>query len=462
MLSSRDQALALLHFIDRSPTAFHAARTTSGLLEEAGFRALDEREEWALAPGDRRYVVRNDSAIIAFVVGDDAPVRSGFRIVGAHTDSPGLKLKPKAWQARHGVTQLAVEPYGGLLMHTWLDRDLTLAGRVMVADPATGQLHAHLVDFQVPLLRVPSLAIHLDREVNSKGLVLNAQQHLVPVLGLEQGNAKDTLGLARMIAAEIRRSLGVDVKPQDVADYDLSLVDTQHGTLAGEDESFVFAGRLDNLASCHAALASLLASLGTAPRTPATRVIAFWDNEEVGSRTMQGAAGPFLRQVLERIVEARSPGAGQAFPRAVASSFLISADMAHAVHPNFADRHDPAHAPRLGAGPVIKLNANQSYASDGRSAGLFASLCKACGFEPQRFVTRSDLPCGSTIGPITSALMGISTVDVGNPMLSMHSIREMAGTADHARMIAVLGCFFSQTSKPKTSRGPRAKRATKR
>ncbi len=462
MFSPRDQALALLHFIDRSPTAFHAARSTAAALEEAGFRSLDEREEWVLAPGDRRFAIRNDSAIVAFVVGDDAPFRSGFRIVGAHTDSPGLKLKPNAWQARHGAIQLAVEPYGGLLMHTWLDRDLTLAGRVMVAEPGTGRLHAHLVDFQVPMLRIPSLAIHLEREVNNKGLVLNAQQHLVPMLGLDHGGARDSQALARMIAAEIRRSLGVEVRPQDVAELDLSLVDTHKGTLAGGDESFVFSARLDNLASCHAALSALLQSVGSAPRTPATRMIAFWDNEECGSRSMQGAAGPFLRQVLERIVETRAPGAGQALARAIASSFLISADMAHAVHPNYADKHDPAHAPLLGKGPVIKLNANQSYASDGESAGLFTSLCRACGFEPQRFVMRSDLPSGSTIGPITAALMGIKTVDVGNPMLSMHSIREMAEVEDHGRMISVLSAFFEQSTKSRGTRGTRTKRTTKR
>jgi len=461
MLSVRDQALDLLHFIDRSPTAFHAARSTAAALEEAGFHALDEREEWALAPGDKRFVVRNDASIIAFIVGDDAPFRSGFRIVGAHTDSPGLKLKPNARVDRHGSTLLAAEPYGALLMHTWLDRDLTLAGRVMVADPVTGTLHSHLVDFQVPIVRIPSLAIHLDREVNTNGLVLNAQQHLVPVLGIARGGSRDRAALASMIAAEIRRSLGVEVQARDITEFDLFVVDTQKGALGGEDECFLFSARLDNLASCHAALTALLQSVASAPRTPATRVIAFWDNEECGSRSMHGAAGPFLRQVLERIVDTRSHGAGQSFARSMAASFLVSADMAHAVHPNYADKHDPAHAPLVGKGPVIKSNANQSYASDAESAGLFISLCRSCGFEPQRFVVRSDLPCGSTIGPVTAALMGIRTVDVGSPMLSMHSIREMAGVDDHAQMIAVLSSFFAQsTTKPQ--RSARARRPAAR
>ncbi len=457
MLTPRDHALALVHFIDQSPTAFHATRSVASALDAAGFRALDECDEWLIEPGDRCYITRNGSSIVAFVVGEESPTEGGFRILGAHTDSPGLKLKPSPVLGRNGYLQLGVEPYGGVLLYTWLDRDLTIAGRVFVADESSGELHSYLVDLQVPIARIPSLAIHLDREVNTKGLVLNPQQHLAPLVGIRPSEQPGATTLAQLISGEIKRTLGVDVRPEEVAEFDLQLVDTQKSSLGGEDECFVFAPRLDNLASCHAGLTALIDSLAEHPTTRATRMIAFWDNEECGSRSMQGAAGPFLRQVIERIVEVRAAGEGQALPRAIASSFLVSADMAHAIHPNYSDRHEPSHAPLLGKGPVIKLNSNQSYATDGESAGVFTALCRASGFEPQRFVVRSDLPCGSTIGPISAALLGIKTVDVGNPMLSMHSIRELAGTEDHAKMVAALTHFFGDAQLTSGTRTVRSK-----
>jgi aspartyl aminopeptidase len=435
---------ALIDYISASPTAFHAVATTVAMLRAAGFQQLDEREPWQLSPGDRCLVVRNGSAIVAWVVGSDPPAASGFALVGAHSDSPTFKVKPNAELYKAGLAQLAVEPYGGILLSTWLDRDLSLAGRVLIAQP-DGSLRAVLIDFERPILRIPNLAIHLDREVNTRGLVLNQQTHMMPVLGLEPQDGRRTL---RDLLAEPLATAGLDsVRPQDIVDYDLFLHDTHKGVIAGIDNSLVHAPRIDNLAMSHAGLAALIASCEGGAQEH-TRALALWDNEECGSRSAQGAQGPFLRQVLDRVVEAHSDGKPQACARAVARSFLVSADMAHAVHPNYVDRHEPSHSPWLGRGPVIKTNANQSYASDGLSSAYFVKVCQTVGFEPQRFVVRSDLPCGSTIGPITSALTGIKTVDVGNPMLSMHSIREMAAVADHNAMIAAMTAFFDGRGGP--------------
>jgi aspartyl aminopeptidase len=437
MTSDEGAAAAdLLAYIDRSPTPYHAVAESVRRLEAAGFSALDESELWELAPGDRRYAVRNDGSLIAFQVGAVSPAAAGFRIVGAHTDSPNLRLKPLADSDKNGYRQLGVEPYGGVLLHTWLDRDLSLAGRVSVREG--DRVRSLLVDFARPLLRVPNLAIHLQQELRTEGLKLNAQQHLSPIAGLEE-----TPPLAEWIATELRARELADVAPDALLAFDLMTYDVQPSSVIGLGGEFLCAPRLDNLASCHAALSALLA----APATPAptfTRAIALYDHEEVGSRSAAGAAGSFLSDVLERTVAGFGGGAPQGLARALAQSTLISADMAHAVHPNFADRHEPGHQPRVGGGPVIKRNAGLAYASDAVTAAGFANLCAEVGVSPQAFVARSDLACGSTIGPITAARLGIRTVDVGNPMLSMHSCREMAGVADVAPMIAVLTRFFAK------------------
>ena len=440
----QDPVADLLQFIDRSPTPYHAVATAALLLEEAGFSRLEEADVWSVSPGDRRYVVRAGGSLAAFEIGSRPPAEAGFRIVGAHTDSPNLRLKPIADVRAHGYTQLAVEPYGGVLLHTWLDRDLSLAGRVVVRDGA--ELRSELVDFERPLLRVPSLAIHLNRELNQEGLKLNAQQNLVPVVGLS-----DRTNLASLLGKALAAKRGKKQKAGEILAYDLMAYDTQPAARAGADGEFILAPRLDNLASCHAGLHALIAA-GSSGRAPATRAVVLYDHEEVGSRSQSGAAGTFLAEVLSRVAIAceapggKSTSAAQAIERAAARSWLVSADMAHAVHPNYADRHEPGHRPVLGRGPVLKRNANQSYATDAESAGLFTALCSAAGVTPQHFVARSDLGCGSTIGPISAARVGIRTVDVGNPMLSMHSCREMAGAADVAPMIEVLKAFFASDS----------------
>jgi len=428
-----DAADDLLRFIDRSPTPYHAVAEGTRRLAAAGFRSLDEGELWQLAPGDARYVVRGGGSLLAFVVGERQPAEAGFHWIGAHTDSPNLRVKPAPDLAREGYQQLALEPYGGVLLHTWLDRDLSLAGRVSVTTP--NGVATRLVDFRRPLLRVPNLAIHLQREITSEGLKLNAQTHAVPVLGTAGGPP-----LAELLAAELGGSPAVSAR--DVVGFDLMAYDVQPAARAGVRGELLFAPRLDNLTSCHAAVSALVAAR-EAPLAAWTNGIVLCDHEEVGSRSAEGAAGSFLADGLGRIVESVVGGAAQGLARAVARSLLISADMAHAVHPNYADKHEPGHRPRFGGGPVLKVNANQAYASDGPGIGFVTTLARGCGFEPQHFVTRSDLACGSTIGPIAAAQLGMRTVDLGNPMLSMHSCRELAAAADVEPLLALLGRFFA-------------------
>jgi len=412
----------LLSYIDASPTPFHAVAETARRLEQHGFRPLDESAPWRVEAGDKVYIMRGGGSIAAFHLGTTPASEAGFRLVGAHTDSPNLRVKPNPERKKAGYQQLGVEPYGAVLLHTWLDRDLSLAGRVSLTDGSS-----RLVDFARPLLRIPSLAIHLNREVNKKGLLVNAQKHMAPVVGLTNAGEVD---FTAWLADELD-----GVEAENVAAWDLMAYDVQPAAIGGLGGEFIHAGRLDNLASCHAACTALIASSTDAA---ATRGLVLYDHEEVGSRSAQGAASDFLRSSLHRL----SGGAPEDYHRAVASSFLISADMAHAVHPNYADLHEPEHQPVLGGGPVIKINVNQSYATDGESWAALERWARQADVTTQRFVVRSDLGCGSTIGPITAAELGIRTVDAGNPMLSMHSCREVAATSDVPKMIDVMKHFF--------------------
>jgi aspartyl aminopeptidase len=412
----------LLEYIDASPTPFHAVAETVTRLEAHGYHALDEAEPWDVSPGDKVYVVRGGGSVAAFHMGSSPAHEAGFHLVGAHTDSPNLRVKPNPELKQVGYGQLGVEPYGGVLLHTWLDRDLSLAGRALLADGS-----ARLVDFGRELLRVPSLAIHLNRKVNSEGLKLNAQKHMAPIVTLDELGGMD---LRTLLAEELG-----DVKDDEVLAWDLMAYDVQPATRSGVSREFIHAARIDNLASCHAALTALTAAEGNGQ---ITRGVVLYDHEEVGSRSAQGAASDFLRSCLQRL----SGNSTEDHHRAVAKSFLISADMAHAVHPNYTDLHEPKHQPVLGGGPVVKINVNQSYATDGDSWASFERWARDADVSTQRFVVRSDLGCGSTIGPITAAELGIRTVDAGNPMLSMHSCREVAAAADIPKMIDVMKRFF--------------------
>lgn len=438
MAAMTDLVADLLAFVDRGPTPYHAVAECIRRLGAAGFQSLAEDEVWDLGPGDRRYAVRGDGSLVAFEVGQLPPAEVGFRWIGAHTDSPNLRVKPRPDGVACGYRQLGVETYGGVLLHSWLDRDLSVAGRVALRG-ADGP-RTVLVDFERPLLRVPNLAIHLCREIRTEGLKLDPQKHAVPVTGLE-----DAPGLHELLALELRARGAGDVRADDVLGFDLMAYDVQPATVSGVRGEFVQAPRLDNLASCHAAIVALLRAGERGPGAT-TRGVVLYDHEEVGSRSAQGAAGPLLAETTERVAGGVKAPGRQAVPRALARSVLVSADMAHAVHPNYADRHEPGHRPLIGGGPVIKRNADQAYASDARTAGLFADLCQRAGFEPQHFVSRNDIQCGSTIGPISAARVGLATVDVGNPMLSMHSCREMAGAADVVPMIDVLTLFLADDS----------------
>jgi aspartyl aminopeptidase len=412
----------LCAFVDAAPTPFHAVAEMARRLEAGGFTVLDERDVWSLSAGDRRFVVRDGGSIVAFVAGSQPPADAGFRMVGAHTDSPTFKVRPIPDVRRAGYRLVGVEPYGGVLLHTWLDRDLSIAGRVAVVD-GDGAIDVHSVYMPGAWLRIPTLAIHLDRGVNTEGLKLDPQRHLVPLWGTDAAQ-----GLLEAVADH------AGVAPDAIVGADLVTADTQPAAIGGADDAYVFAPRLDNQASCHAATCALL----TAAPTAATQVVVANDHEEVGSGSAEGARGPFLEDVLRRIVSATGGADAQSFPRAMVASLLVSSDMAHAVHPNYSDRHEAEHRPRLGGGPVIKHNANQAYATDARTAGWFSACCSDAGVEVQHFVTRADLPCGSTIGPLTATRLGVATVDVGNPMLSMHSCREQASALDVEPMVAAL------------------------
>lgn len=425
-----DKARDLLAFIDASPSPFHAVAEAARRLGAEGFIEYSEGDEWHVQPGARGYVVR-EGTLLAFVAGAEPPSKAGFVVMGAHTDSPNLRIKPNADFASAGFAQLSVEVYGGVLLSTWLDRDLGLAGRLLTRDG-----RAHLIRTQRPVARIPNLAIHLNRDVNSAGLQLNAQAHLAPVVRKQlEGEAFSLVELLGKLSQEGGEALAA----ADIAGFDLGLYDVQAGTFGGASDEFIFSARLDNLASCHAAIEALLAA---GDPGASTRVVALYDHEEVGSQSAAGARSLLLHQMLERICEAFPEGGTQAFARACARSVLVSADMAHGVHPNYSDKHDKNHLVKLGSGPVIKSNVNQSYATDGKTAARFRRACEEAGFLPQYFASRNDMPCGSTIGPITAARLGMRTVDVGNPMLSMHSCREMAARSDVEPMIRALTGMF--------------------
>jgi aspartyl aminopeptidase len=414
-------------FVDASPSPFHAVAEMTRRLSARGFTELDERERWSLAPGDTRYVVRDGGSVIAFRVGAAPLAEAGIRLVGTHTDSPTFKVRPRHEVRRAGYRLVGVEPYGGLLAHTWLDRELTVAGR-LAARAAHGGVELRLVRLPGGPVRLPSLAIHLDRSVR-EGLTLDPQTQLVPVWGPDQASEPALLEALADAAG---------VRVDDVLGHDLVLADTQPSAATGADGSWVAAPRLDNLGSCHSATLALLAAQPAGP----TQLLVANDHEEVGSGSMEGARGSFLEDVVARLVAATGGTDPQDLHVAVARSHLVSADMAHAHHPNHAERHEPAHTPRLGGGPVLKLNANQAYATDARSGGWFAARCADAGVPVQHFVSRADLPCGSTIGPLTATRLGLSTVDVGSPLLGMHSCRELGSAEDVPLMVrALTACF---------------------
>lgn len=417
----------LLAFLDAAPTPFHAVAQARAMLVAAGFTELDETAAWRLPARSRHFVVRNDSSLIAFRLGARDVVETGLRMVGAHTDSPCLRLKPNAVVEGAGYIRCGVEVYGGALLNPWFDRDLSLAGRVTIAD-GRGRLHNRLIDLRAPVAVIPSLAIHLDREANDKRSI-NKQTMLPPVLGLSGSRPFDLTGL---LGSALRAQEPALARAEILA-FELSFYDTQRAALVGVDDGFIAAARLDNLLSCYTGLRALIDT-----RARGAQLVVLNDHEEVGSGSVAGARGNFLRSVVDRLA-----GDDETCARTMARSLLVSTDNAHGVHPNFAERHDARHGPLLNAGPVLKVNANQSYASTSESAAVIQAAARAARVPLQRFVTRTDLACGSTIGPLTATVLGVRTVDVGVPTFAMHSIRELAGSSDAWALYRLLGAFFA-------------------
>ena len=424
MTSTPDYIDDFADFITASPSSYHAAAEVARRLDAAGFGRVSETDEWPREAG-RRYVVR-DGAVIAWVQPEGAGTATPFRILGAHTDSPGFKLKPKPTIAAHGWLQAGVEVYGGPLLNSWLDRELEFAGRLLTVDGTE-----HLVRTG-PFCRIPQLAIHLDREANT-ALTLDRQRHLTPVFGVGEKSQADLVGHLAGLAG---------LAGEDVVGYDIITADTAPPARFGLGNELFAAGRMDNLSSVHAGLVALI---GAPAPVGQILVLAAFDHEELGSQTRSGASGPLLDDVLTRIGAGLGASVSDRL-RAYAGSWCLSADAGHSVHPNYPEKHDPANMVVAGAGPLLKINATQRYATDAAGAALWARTCAQAGVAYQEFVSNNTVPCGSTIGPLTATRLGIRTVDVGIPLLSMHSARELCHVNDPLALSTAIGAFFAPES----------------
>ena len=421
----------LLHFLASSPTAFHAVHGITKQLQAKGFRRLHDQQSWgALSPGGY-FVCRNDSSLIAFRLSEEGLDDTIMRMAGAHTDSPSLKIKPKPACVNHSLLQLGVETYGGALLAPWFDRDLSIAGRVTWRGP-DNSVHSTLIDFGRPVAVIPSLAIHLDKEANDRKPV-NKQTDMMPIL--QQATAGEPADFTEILVRQLTKEHQGVTDPV-ILDHELFLYDRQPPSPVGLGNEFITGARLDNLLSCFTLIRGLIEA-----ETDRNCLVVLNDHEEVGSLSFSGAQGSFLRSVLERLIPDH-----ESRHRCISRSLFISADNGHAVHPNFADRHDKGHLPEMNRGPVIKYNANQRYATSSRSASFYRILSGRAGVPVQEFAVRSDLACGSTIGPITAGEIGVQTVDVGVPTLAMHSIRELAGRDDAWYLFKVIRTFFALPS----------------
>jgi len=427
----------LLTFLDASPVNFLAVKNLTRELEQAGFRRVDPQEPIGnVTAGDKLYVTKNDSSVYAFQLGRKPLAETGFRMICAHCDSPTFRIKPNAeMQGDGGIVKLNTEVYGGPIMSTWFDRPLTLAGRVIVRGADEMSPQTRLLHIKRPLLQISNLAIHFNREVND-GVKLSKQTDMLPILGIIKDELESGNLLMNLICEELNKE--GSVKREDILDFDLYLADATPACTFGAHNEFISSGRLDDLSMCHAGLVALL----DAPETDYTKVLAIFDNEETGSQTKQGAGSPFLATMLKRIALAQG-GTEEAFYQAVERAFMVSADNAHAWHPNYSAKYDPTNHPVLGGGPVIKFNAAQKYASDAVSAAVFAEVCRKAGVPCQRFVNHSDVAGGSTLGNILASSIPLRGVDMGNAILAMHSCRETGSVADHAYCIKAFTQFFS-------------------
>lgn len=430
-----DLANELLEFINESPTAYHATNNVKKMLDESGFKELKESDTWKLNKGDKGYVIKNDSAIIAFEIGTGKIEEEGFRLIGAHTDSPSFKVKPAPEMVvENKYIKLNTEVYGGPILNTWFDRPLSLAGRVTLKGVTPFKPLTKLININKPLLVIPNLAIHMNRNVN-EGYAINKQKDTLPLLGFINENLegnKEKTGILEIIKNKLK------VEKEDILDFDLFLYEHERGCLLGLNEEMISASRLDDLWMVFSGVKALLES----KQNKATKVMVCVDNEEIGSLTSQGARSSLLKNILERITLSLGKNKEEFF-RTIAKSVMISADLAHAVHPNQVEKHDPTNRPVLGKGPVIKIAASGSYSTDSYASAIFQGICKEIKVPYQKFVNRSDVRGGTTIGPITSADLSIPVIDMGAAIIGMHSIRELASVKDNEYTIKAFTKFFS-------------------
>ena len=422
----------LLDFLNASPVNFLAAKNIATYLEQAGYRRFDPQMPIGeVKAGDKMYVTKNDSSVYAFHIGLKSLAEAGFRMICAHCDSPTFRIKPNAeMTCEGGIVKLNTEVYGGPIMSTWFDRPLTIAGRVIVRSEDALSPRTLLLHVKRPLLQISNLAIHFNRQVND-GVKLSKQKDMLPILGIVTSEMERGNLLMNIICKEL------NIQQKEILDFDLYLADATPACTFGVHDEFLSSGRLDDLSMCFAGLEAMIAT----ETTDITKVLAIFDNEETGSQTKQGAGSPFLSMMLKRIALAQS-GTEEAWYQAVERAFMISADNAHAWHPNYSEKYDPTNHPVLGRGPVIKFNAAQKYASDAVSAAVFAEICREAGVPCQRFVNHSDVAGGSTLGNILASSIPLRGVDMGNAILAMHSCRETGSTADHIYTVKAFTKFF--------------------
>lgn len=423
-------ALELIDFLHESSTAFQAVDIMKKDLLHAGYQELEGEKKWSLTEGDRVFYTKNNSSLFVIQIGAN-PLDSGFKMAGAHTDSPTFRIKPDAEIVQDGFLKLNVETYGGPILSTWFDRPLSLAGRVMLKGEHILKPKSVMVDFKKPVLYIPSLAIHMNRKVN-EGVEINRQKHVLPVMMMVEKDFEKKGFLKKMVAEH----LGEEV--ESILDFDLFVYEAEKGSLCGFNEEFISSKRQDNLSMTH----SILTAIKKADAFSGINIAAFFDNEECGSASKQGADSTLLRDLMERVFYALG-GTRDGFLKSLESSFMISADLAHSVHPNYNDMHDPTNRPLINKGPVIKISANQRYTSDADSMSVFTELCEEAKVPYQYFVNRSDLAGGSTIGPIGSTHLPIRTLDIGNAILGMHSARELGGVKDHLYLTKALEVYFN-------------------
>ncbi|UEL49377.1 M18 family aminopeptidase [Terrisporobacter hibernicus] len=420
----------LIDYIYDSPTAFNAVETSKDLLLKNGFNELKMNEKWKLKVGGKYFITKNSSSLTAFVINSDN-IQDGFRIIGSHSDSPTFRIKPNAeMTVENSYLKLNTEGYGGAILSTWFDRPLAVAGRVVLKSENVLCPRQEIININRPVCIIPNIAIHMNRSIND-GYKFNKQKDTLPLVGL----INDTLEKDDFLLNEISRELNVDKK--EILDFDLYLYEYEKGNIIGPSEEFISSSRLDNLSMAHASLHGLIDSKGK----NGINIASIFDNEEVGSSTKQGADSNMLLNLLERICISLGKDREEFFS-AIYSSFMISADLAHALHPNFVEKHDPTNKPIMGGGPVIKISANQAYTSDAFSSGVYKNICEKCGVKYQQFVNRSDERGGSTIGPISSTHLDINSVDIGSPILSMHSVRELGSVEDHFNIYKTFVEFY--------------------